>query len=270
MRLKVTIKNENNSELMTLPFSKYQSFILPILEKGVIHQEALKDEFNLLKGQLSFDFELSTENMNVKPYFLEIEDCFGESSEDLVKDLIFSSSFEKVSSFQVRIKLLEVENTFIAQSYTITLNKEIVLVCRRDNDNTATLSYLNFQHPILEDEFENEWLCYEFEDGTFLNHSLVERAVDLGLNNQCSENCTSFISHFDNNGPQSKLEQTLKGTALFLTNTNNALPKVNQRIQFIAKYLKLTESNERVLMALLSDIMVTPINLVINEIKAIN
>jgi hypothetical protein len=167
---------------------------------------------------------------------------------DVQNHLYIDNPYLAAKKISVEFDLKSVAENLIVLSYKVFFNNEFIVESKFNHQTQQTfIKHLNFLHPLLVDDFHNEWLDFEFEDNTPLHTSLMDEAIKRQLNFNFNNEFGTFEEQFEDGGFRSKLDIYLRDKTIKFWNTNHETN--NQR-----------EVNKKVITDVLSNILVAPLD----------
>lgn len=182
---------------------------------------------------------------------------------DCQNHLYISNPILETKNISLELDLNTLNRALFVESYKVHLNGEFIAESHFDSTtNIASVKHLNVLHPLLVDEYHNEWLEFEFEDGTPLHTDLMSEAIKRQLNFSFNSEFGTFEDQFEDGGFRSKLDLYLRGKTIKLWNSNFALPSLKKPIEICSihesdDHLKV---NKKVLTDVLSNLLTTPLD----------
>lgn len=277
MKIKCALENTDNQTVANFDIRQHKSFIKSLLKNG---GASVSDITKLLvkasgvkqNNRLNLTIEIESPGGFVGK-FANLSHFDMSSSEhfDLMDDLTIRVPMHQVKNIKVEILLTPVGKIYMASTYNVSLNNELVISSVFNLQAGFTLiDSINFEHFVLEDEYDDSWLELAFEEGTTLHTNLLNKAKSAGLESKHDDEYGPFEEQFEDNGYQSKLDMYLCKGNIAIHNNVAAIPNYQESIATHPTYLAplmVKSQNQMIVDTALSDIMTLPMALVANHLE---
>lgn len=224
----------------------------------LLHRFDLPSKTNI--KNVCFTVDMGILQVGKSRYVIEgIEDQLN----DVQNHLYIDNPYLGAKQISIEFDLVLNDESFIVSSYKVFFNNEFIIESEFNIESKeVSIKHLNYLHPLLVDEYHNEWLDFEFEDNTPLHTSLMDEAIKRQLNFNFNNEFGTFEEQFEDGGFRSKLDLYLRDKNIKFCNTNFAIPSLNQSVGVCSIYEldSHLNVNKHVLTQVLSSIMVTPLD----------
>ena len=183
--------------------------------------------------------------------------------DDVQDHLYLDNPISSAKQISTEFVLESIDGNFIVSTYKVFINNEFIVESQFDHSNKqAFIKHINFLHPLLVDDFHNEWLEFEFEGGSALHTDLMKNSIQQQLDFNFNNEFGTFEEQFEDGGFRSKLDMYLRGRTIKFWNTNFAIPKLNKAVEICSIHEEDEHLgvNKKVLNDVLSNLLVTPLD----------